>query len=261
MTVSATRLKGLLGQARAMIAEHDATTPHTAGRVRQTIGGLLIADGLVGLENPLNGRKSRAGILGAALLLVFGVACVGLSIWLMQRGPETDATTTGQVTAVEDVPSRDTCPIDATFTVDGQDYEVQSSSESSGNCDRAIGSPIEVSYDSTDPRVNEIAGASRLLYFVLAFGVLYLVLGLVLFVIRAITIVVGARLYFAGRKQAAANPRTPEDSGAVDAVRKQFVGLIFARTAQPGSRFLAGLGVGPDPADEPGLEPARDRRT
>lgn len=49
----------VLGKAKDVVAEYDAQSPHTAGQVRQAIGGLLIADGLIGLENPLGGSTLR----------------------------------------------------------------------------------------------------------------------------------------------------------------------------------------------------------
>lgn len=43
--------------------------PYLRGRAMRLGGGALLADGLVGLENPLDGRRERAGIFGSLLMV------------------------------------------------------------------------------------------------------------------------------------------------------------------------------------------------
>lgn len=87
----------LISSAKQLIASYDAQTPYTAGQARKTVGGLLIADAFVGLENPLNSKKSRPGLLGAIFGVVFGLAFMAIPWTMMKsirdepgfgRGPE-----------------------------------------------------------------------------------------------------------------------------------------------------------------------------
>jgi hypothetical protein len=51
---------------------HD--NPYVRGQVERSLGILLLAEGFLGLENPLDGKKSRPGIFGALLMTIIGVA-------------------------------------------------------------------------------------------------------------------------------------------------------------------------------------------
>jgi hypothetical protein len=50
-----------------------SSDPYVQGRAAQIAGTALVADGLVGLENPLNAKKSRMGIFGAMVMIAVSV--------------------------------------------------------------------------------------------------------------------------------------------------------------------------------------------
>lgn len=58
--------------------------PHVWGRAKQVAGGLLVADGLVGLENPLDGERRRAGIFSGLSFMVVGGVFVAASPWMLE---------------------------------------------------------------------------------------------------------------------------------------------------------------------------------
>jgi hypothetical protein len=226
------KARELIDSARSMVAEHDAADPHTAGRVRQVVGGTLVADGLIGLENPLNARKSRPGVLGALFLLGFGGLFVGVGLWISSSGADTDATTQGVVTDVQrqhrsGSGSSTTCRLTAEFTVDGRRYVAGSPVSSGGNCDEATGSPIEVRYDSANPAEAEVG--ARPLWFGMIFvvvGALIALAGLVTFLVRAFCIVFGARLYLTGSRMVRESPPGIGETGVVEEVRTRLLALM-----------------------------------
>jgi hypothetical protein len=245
------KARELIGSARSMVAEHDAADPHTAGRVRQVVGGTLVADGLVGLENPLNGRKSRPGILGALFILGFGGLFVGGGLWISSSGADTDATTQGVITDVQrqhraGSGSSKTCSLAAEFTVDGRRYATRSRVSSGGNCDEATGSSIEVRYNSANPAEAEIG--TKPLWFGMIFvvvGALIALAGLVTLAVRAFCIMLGARLYLTGSRMVKESPAGIGDTGVVEEVRSRLLALMNsgperATTAPNPATFMTG---------------------
>ena len=247
------KARELIDSAKSLVAEHDAADPHTAGRVRQVVGGTLVADGLVGLENPLNGRKTRPGILGALFLLGFGGLFVGAGLWISGSGADTDATTQGLITDVQrqfrsgsGSGSSSTCGLTAEFTVDGRRYVTSSRVSSGGNCDETTGSSIEVRYNSANPAVAEVG--ARPLWFGMIFvgvGGLIATAGLVTLAVRAFCIMLGARLYLTGSRMVKLSPPGNGDTGVVEEVRSHLIALMNsgperATTAPNPATFMTG---------------------
>jgi hypothetical protein len=225
-------------RARQVLAEHEPRDPHTAGQVRRAIGGALVADRLVGLRSPYDGRRPLGSLLATiatAVLLFAGLvfALVGAVIGL--SGPDTDATTSGRVVSVDRHPSMernrdDTCSIAATFAVDGRTYTARSRVSTSGNCERSTGGTVEVRYRSADPSENSVGMGTGLfgLIFVAAGGVLVLV-GLVLLLVRAASALYGLRLWVSGSRMVRTHPRTRDDTAVVEEARR----AIHARLTGP----------------------------
>jgi hypothetical protein len=76
--------------------------PKNQGNVMLGAGGILVADGLVGLDNPFAGRNRRPGIFGALLIIVVGLVFVVGGVWALRAsGPIPGGiTTTGHVVDV-----------------------------------------------------------------------------------------------------------------------------------------------------------------
>ncbi|MDO7867094.1 DUF3592 domain-containing protein [Nocardioides jiangxiensis] len=217
----------LVAQARAEVEKHESTDPYVAGRVRQVIGGVLIADGLVGLENPF-GRRSRPGILGALVFLGLGLVFVVLGPIVMTRGVDVDATATGRITQVSAPDSDRTCSATATFEVGGSSYRAMSEGSSSGLCKREVGDRIEVRYDSADPSQNRIGVSvfGIVGWVFLGVGLLFSLIGLVLVALRAGSIYFGWKLWRSGGRMVRANPPTPGADDLASRAKADFLRVL-----------------------------------
>ncbi|MFF1530316.1 DUF2510 domain-containing protein [Cellulomonas sp. NPDC058312] len=221
-----TALSGIT-EARATIARVETANPHTAGQVRQAVGAVLVADGLVGLEVP-GGKKSRPGIVGALGGVLMGLAFIAMPLFAFGLSPDTDASTTGTITAVSRYD--DTCGLQAVFTVDGQEYRTSSTARSSSFCSKAVGDAIQVDYDSTDPGRSETAdptGRLVLMVFV-AVGALIALVSLGQAVLRCASLVYGLRLVATGSAQAKRHPRTTDDAGLVEEARQAITAVLLS---------------------------------
>lgn len=207
------------------IADKYRTDPHVWGRTKQVAGGLLVADGLVGLENPLDGKKTRPGILGSLLPLIFGLVFVVVGFMIIGGAPETDAETAGQITHVGR--GGDTCSLTASYQVNGQTYTASSFGSSSGNCNRYIGEQVTVEYQSAHPEIGNIKGGKALVWLFPLLGGIVFLAGLGTFLIRLASIVGGAFLFFSGRKQANLHPDSNGNAAAAVAEAKQEITALL----------------------------------
>lgn len=186
---------------------------YVQGRAAQLAGGALIADGLIGLENPLKRKQSRVGIFGSLVPIVVGVIFLFVATtFLSEMTPYKDGVmTTGNVTDVNRSTSRDsdgnqttTCGVIVDYEVDGVKYTVQSSYSSNSFCGLQ-GRSIEVSYRPEVPAEGRIiTGETKLVRNIFFWSGLFAVVsGLGLFVVRLGSIVFGVWLFFWGKKRAA----------------------------------------------------------
>ena len=209
------RLRSVLGRQR---------NPYLRGRALQVTGGVLLADGLVGLENPLDGRRSRSGILGS-LLAVAIVALMLFFLGLATRSsqPYPDGSTTqGTVTAVERATTTDasaggqsaSCSATVAYTVAGTRYEVGTGSSSSSLCS-AQGEQVDVSFRPSQPAGGrpQITGESTLLRVATVVCWVLLVLTVLTVLTRAAEIAMGAWLVLRGRSLV--RSAAPVPAGAV----------------------------------------------
>lgn len=245
------KASNLVAQARAEVEKHESKDPYIAGRVRQVIGGALIADGLVGLENPF-GRRSRPGILGALVFLGLGLVFVVLGPIVMTRGVDVDATATGHLTSVSAPDSDRTCSATATFEVDGRTYRAFSEGSSSGLCKRSVGEAIGVKYNSADPSQNRIGVSvfGIVGWIFLGVGLLFALIGLVLVSLRAGSIYFGWKLWRSGGRLVKANPPTP---GADDIASR--AKADFLRVLRGGGGVRSGIAGAMPPAAPAGGVP------
>jgi hypothetical protein len=186
--------------------------PKNQGNVMIGAGAVLVADGLVGLENPFDGRKSRVGIFGAVLLAVIGVVFtfVGIAIGHTTGPIAGGVTTTGRVvamsTSTDSRGHRNSAPIIEFETPDGATHRFTDSV--SGTFSPHTGDTVTVSYDPNNPsnaRDLSNKGAKIGHWAFLGIGLLLVVLGSFLFVLRAVSIIGGLLLLrwgFERRRQA-----------------------------------------------------------
>ena len=132
-----------------MIAEQDLVDPHTAGRVRQELGGLLLSDALVGGRGPTG--RPRVGLLVALIGVAVGAA-IALVPYYVTTADElsTDSRATGTVTRV--LPAAgERCTAEAAFAVDGATHTARSEDPRAEDCRYEVGDQVRVRYDSSDP--------------------------------------------------------------------------------------------------------------
>lgn len=181
---------GRIAQAKQTLATYDADNPHTAGRLRQALGGVLIADGLVGLENPLNGQKARPGLIGSMAGIVFAAIFVAIPFFMLRTVNEQEAVQT-------DPPMAD----DPFFN--GTDPGFTGSD---------MGGPPEF--------------FNWVIYGFIALGALLLLSAICTTLVRVASIVFGIVLLRSGTKMVAANPATSEDPGVVAEAQAHLTRLL-----------------------------------
>ncbi|WP_129787138.1 DUF3592 domain-containing protein [Promicromonospora panici] len=252
-----TTAKNTTSKAKQTLSRYESDNPHTAGQIRRAVGGVLIADGFVGLENPFDGKKTRPGIVGAMVSVVLGLVFVAVAYFMTTLGPDTDTETTGQVVAVN---GSETCSMRAEFVVDGTTYTARSTGQSSTNCDHAPGDTVTVLYDSANP-ARSTTEEPMLNVFAWVFGgvgVLVAVGGLVTTAIRAASIVFGVTLWRSGSKMIRENPRTADDAGLVEQARQAITRLLTAKGAL--TQEILGAAQGGAGQRAPGEQPTPGER-
>ena len=223
-----TTAQNTTNKAKETLTRYESGNPHTAGQIRRAVGGVLVADGLVGLESPFDGKKTRPGIAGAMVSVVLGLVFIAVASFMTTLGPDTDAETTGQVVAVK---GSETCSMRARFVVDGTTYVARSTGQSSTNCDHAPGDTVTVLYSSANP-ARSTTDEPMLNIFAWVFGgvgVLVAVGGLFTTVVRAASIVFGITLWRSGSRMMRENPRTADDAGVVEQARQAITRLLTAK--------------------------------
>ena len=219
-----------------IVRKHEGGSPRTAGRVYQAIGGLLVADGLIGLQNPFSRNKARPGIFGALVFCAVGAGVLIATPFLVKI-PEVDSMTVGSISRIseprvskDDEDSVDTCSYDVRYAVDDKEYTVKSGFSSSTACKSHIGDPVDVHYLASTPSrgVVGIGIQKAIRWGGMGFGALFLLIGVVTFVIRAITLFFGVKLFLRGRRLVKTSPPSQDDDGSVvRAAKDAFMQMRF----------------------------------
>src|SRR6476469_6063528 len=66
------RLSDVKSKATAFLDEYKQKDPAEYAAAQQALGGLLIIDGFIGIDNPLGGKK-RPGIFGSLTCIIVGI--------------------------------------------------------------------------------------------------------------------------------------------------------------------------------------------
>lgn len=213
--------------------------PFLRGRAQATIGIALLADGFVGLDNPLAGRDRRPGVFGAAFTAVLGLLLVLMAgLFIHSSAPYPGGfTAQGTITAVQpqqsDGSSR-TCSATITYSAAGTNHTIGSEESDSSLCTR-VGQHVPVSWTTADPGAGrpQIAQTNWVLQGVRVLGWIVLTIGVLTFLLRVAELVVGAVLLVRGRRTARA--ASPTNVGQLlDDLRAAWSGTyIDGATAKP----------------------------
>lgn len=242
----------LKNQATSYLDDYKQKSPASYAAAQQAIGGVLIADGIFGLDNPL-GNKKRSGIFGSLGGVVLGVVFMFIpTIFGSLSGTnKMTATTSATVVSVgaasatqnsgtsfstnsssssnSNSSSSSSCPLTVRYTVDGQEYTKQSSISSSSNCSLSVGQNITINYNPSNPAswANDVKTIGLFMSIFFWVGLLVVLTSLVTFVMRLLSIIFGWKILQSGRKLAATLPEGTNLQTIVDEVKKHFIGSVF----------------------------------
>jgi hypothetical protein len=257
------RIKSISG-----VIKGHAGNRYVQGRAAQLAGGALVADGLLGLENPLDGRKKRLGIFGSVVFIVIAVAMIFLASSIAdglepyEGGLLADGVVT-QVTGSSSSNDDGTCYVVVEYLVDGQTYSVRSGYGSTSLCDD-MGKTYQVSYLPDNPaggRMVASGGDAIFQKMITWLPWLMLIIGVYTFLIRAASIAGGTYLLLWGKKQVKTHPpvdvrNLEEELMAAWGTSKKPL-WSFGGNAQPVAGSLGSLGglVSQSPSPQPAAPP------
>lgn len=234
-------LGNLKKQAKDMLNQYKEKDTATYAAAQQAIGGLLVLDGLTGIDNPFAGKK-RPGIFGSLGGILLGVVFMVMptAIGKIAGTSAMTATTTATVVSVG-IPDQtnssgsssssggSTCSMVASYTVGSKEYRSQSTVSSSSNCGLSAGDQITINYNPDKPAswaydMKTMDLFLKIFFFV---GLFVVVASLVTFLIRLLSIIFGWKLLRSGRALAATLPQGTNLQTIVDQIKTDFVGKIF----------------------------------
>lgn len=239
--------------AKQQVQKFESDDPYTKGAVRLAVGGVLIAEGLFGLENPMgkvrtvNGRRQRVrnrrpgvlgsigGVLGSILFIIGAIFWYGT--------PETDATVQGEVVNFsqtqrvdDDGNVRTECRFVVRAVIDNQDRSITDAGKTGSRCNYFEGAPITVHYDSADPTTafygDPIGTRDKLI--AVGIGILLLIASLFRLAMRVFALFFGWKLVRSGRTLMKENPKREGSDKAAEDAKKAVTSQIFE----------GGLGIG-----------------
>jgi hypothetical protein len=212
--------------------------PATYAAAEQALGAILMTDGFIGINNPF-GRKQRRGIFGTIGGIILGVILMFVPTIFGNLSGINSMTATTSATIVSVGPasytrsakgsSGSSCPLTASYSVNGQAYTQQSAINSSSYCSLTPGQVIIINYNPSSPGA-WVYGAKTISYFLQIFfwtGVLFLISSIITFFIRLFSIIFGWKLLKDGRKNAANLPAGTNLETMIEEIKRNFISSIF----------------------------------
>lgn len=239
--------KQIKNDAKNFLDGYQKSKPATYAAALQAVGGLLILDGFIGIDNPV-GDKKRPGILGALISLVVGVAIIVAGApWFTQffGVDRLTETTSAKVvnrwaepsSTVNNDPNNpsvnnsgsSTCNVIAQYTVNGTEYTQQSVYSSSEMCGLAEGQTIQINYNPNQPSEwgYNVGLMKNLLKFIPFMGWAVAITGGFTFLVRLISIIFGWKLLSKGRALARTLPKGANLGNEISTIRDKFKKFVF----------------------------------
>lgn len=238
------KLSDVKNKATSFLGNYEQKDPATLAAAEQAVGGLLILDGIIGIDNPFGGRK-RSGIFGSFIGVLFGIVIIffgGLFFNLFGINNLT-ADATGQVTAIGaprvetdtdangNKSTSTTCSMTVQYTVSGKEYTQATKSMSSGNCHATVGTSVDIKYNPANPSDFDTAGTVNIINTVKKsvpfIGLFVLLVSLVTFTIRLLSIIFGWKLLRRGRNLAKTLPNGGSIGSQISQIRQEFKKTFF----------------------------------
>lgn len=233
------RLGKIKSAAESYLSQYRTSSPASYAAAQQAVGGLLIADGLIGIDHPLGGNKRR-GIFGSlagvivGLFFIFGTGFIGNLMGINKL----TATTAATVVSVSQ-PARtgndsgSSCTATAKYIVNGKEYNQTASSGTSSTCSLTAGQKIDINYDPNNPAAwaYDLATIKTVFKIFPIVGVIVTVTSLFTFVIRLLSIIFGWKLLKSGRALAKTLPAGTDLSTVKNEVSQNFAQYLFGMGA------------------------------
>lgn len=234
--------KTLKNEASGFLNRYKAESPASYAAAQEAVGGMLILDGLVGIDNPFEG-KNRPGIFGTLITIVFGIMFLFVpTIFGNITGiNKMTATTTGTVVSNSQQQSTitgtngqrqtsTTCSATAKYTVNGKEYTQQSSMSSSGMCALATGQSVQVYYNPSQPTqwATDVKTVGNILKLFFWAGIVVIIVGIFTFCVRLLSIIFGWKLLRNGRALAKTLPSGTDLSTVVNEIKQEFSKHVFS---------------------------------
>jgi hypothetical protein len=232
------KLGNLKKVAQSYLQQYEQKGSATYAAALQAIGGILILDGFIGIDNPL-GEKKRPGIFGTLGGMLFAGVFMLVPHFFGSLTGINDMTGTATATVAEvgapqttqssDGTSSTTCSMKASYTVDGKQYSSTSTSRSSGQCGLSVGQTVTINYNPNNPAAwaHDVASIKSVLGIFFWAGVVVLIASIVTFVIRLLSIIFGWKLLRKGRALAATLPSDTSFGTIVNEIRQDFTKTLF----------------------------------
>lgn len=258
----------LKNKAKSFLEQYEQKDPVSFAAAQQAIGGLLILDGFVGIDNPFEGRK-RSGIFGTLIGIVLGIAFMFVPAFFGNVTGANSMTATTNAVIVAMTPQASTsskggnaCSLTVQYTVAGKEYSQPSSISSSDNCTLTAGQTIPINYNPQNPGAWAYNLKSTGTYLSLFFwaGLLVAITSFITFIIRLLSIIFGWKLLQSGRALAKTLPQGVSLGTLIEEIKQNFRGAIFNRGIasvpsmpfmQPAQTQVQGPVVAPAPATPP----------
>lgn len=238
------RLGKIKSAAEGFLNQYRTANPASYAAAQQAVGGLLIVDGFIGIDNPL-GNNKRSGIFGSligvvvGLVFLFGTGFIGNLFGINKLTATTTATvvSVSQPTRTSD-DSGSSCTAQARYTVNGKEYTQTASSGSSSACSLTAGQTIDINYDPNNPGAwaYDLATVKTVLKIFPIVGAIVAITSLVTFIIRLLSIIFGWKLLKSGRALAKTLPAGTDLSTIKNEIRQNFAQYLFGMgtgNAQP----------------------------
>lgn len=229
----------LTAKAKNFLGQYEQKDPATYAAAQQAIGGLLILDGFIGIDNPFAGKK-RPGIFGTLTGVVLGVVFMFVPAFFGNvSGADTMTATTNAVVVSSSVDSAassstsNTCSLTVHYTVASKEYTQRSSINSSDNCSLTAGQTVPINYNPQNPatwayNLNALKTVFSLFFWI---GLVVAITSFVTFIIRLLSIIFGWKLLKNGRVLAKTLPQGASIGTLIEEIKQNFTGMVFNRSA------------------------------